>query len=209
MPVVFLVDDDASIRRSLTRMLRGEGFDVHAFESAKDFLARPDPGLRGCVVLDVSMPGLDGLELQARLAAMGASPPIVFLSGHGDIPMSVRAIKRSASDFLTKPVSGEQLVEAIREALARDELAHLEGAETAELKRRLDALTPREREVLGALVEGKLNKQIADELGIVEQTVKFHRAHVMEGMQARTLAELIHMAARLGVGLNSARRPRP
>ncbi len=146
------------------------------------------------------MPGQDGLELQRRLAAMGVSLPIVFISGHGNIPMSVQAIKSGATDFLTKPVPAEVLVAAVRAAIDEDAAARRSRAGTAALRERLDALTPREREVLAALAAGKLNKQIAADLGVVEQTIKFHRARVMERMQARTVAELMHIAAQLGIG---------
>ena len=200
MATVFLVDDDPGVRRSLSRVLREAGFDVQAYESAEAFLARPDATSRGCLVLDVSMPGLNGLDLQSRLAQARQSMPIVFLTGHGDIPMSVRAIKAGAVDFLTKPVASATLIAAVRAAIDQDAAARLADAEAAELARRFASLTAREHEVLAALVAGKLNKQIADDLDVVEQTVKFHRARIMERMQARTVAELMHMAARLGVG---------
>lgn len=198
--IVFLVDDDAAVRKSLSRALREEGWTVEAFDSAEAFLARPDRQAHGCLVLDVNMPGLDGLELQRRLAQAGEDPPIVFLTGHGDIPMSVRAIKAGAADFLTKPVAAATLLDAVRAALERDAAARQARAGVAELEQRLATLTAREREVLAAVAKGKLNKQIAADLGIVEQTVKFHRARIMERMQARTAAELMHIAARLGIG---------
>ena len=201
---VFLVDDDPGGRRSLSRVLREAGFDVQAYESAEAFVARPDATSRGCLVLDVAMPGLNGLDLQSRLAQARPSMPIVFLTGHGDIPMSVRAIKAGAADFLTKPVASETLIAAVRAAIDQDAVARKADAETAELTKRFASLTAREREVLAALVAGKLNKQIADDLGVVEQTVKFHRARIMERMQARTVAELMHMAARLGIGSPAA-----
>ncbi len=151
-------------------------------------------------MLDVTMPGLDGLELQHRLAAAGESLPIVFVTGHGDIPMSVRAIKAGAGDFLTKPVQAQVLVAAVHAAIDHDASVRQALAETAELRQRLASLTPREREVLAALAAGRLNKQIAADLGVVEQTVKFHRARIMERMQAKTIAELMHIAGRLGIG---------
>jgi len=206
-PVVFLVDDDPAVRSALSRVLREEGFDVHAYPSAEAFLERPDPSSYGCIVLDVSMPGLDGLALQQQLSSTGVTLPIVFLSGHADIPMTVSAIKGGAADFLTKPVGSAQLVEAVRNAMTTCEFAQREYEALTELLRRFATLTPREREVLDALVEGKLNKQIAADLGVVEQTVKFHRARVMERMQARTVAELMHMAARLGATRMSRHRP--
>jgi FixJ family two-component response regulator len=200
MKTVFLVDDDPGFRRATSRVLREGGFDVQSFESAEAFLARPDTTSRGCLVLDVSMPGLDGLALQRRLTEAGQTMPIVFLTGHGDIPMSVRAIKGGAADFLTKPVASALLVATIRAAIEQDEAVRREDDEAAELARRFALLTAREREVLAALVDGKRNKQIAGDLGIVEQTVKFHRARIMERMHARTVAELMHMAATLAIG---------
>jgi len=195
---VFLVDDDPAVRKSLTRVLREEGWHVNSFESAEAFLTRPDPRSRGCIVLDVTMPGLDGLELQRRLAETGRLLPIVFLSGHGDIPMTVQAIKAGAADFLTKPVSAEALVGAVRQAVAQDASTRQASADAEACEARLATLTTREREVLAAVVKGRLNKQIASDLGIVEQTVKFHRARIMERMQTRTVAELMHVAAKVG-----------
>ncbi|MFO1302092.1 MAG: response regulator [Burkholderiales bacterium] len=209
MPTVFLVDDDAGVRRSLSRVLRQEGFEVQGYESAEAFLARPDKSARGCLVLDVTMPGLDGLELQRRLSDAGHTLPIVFLTGYGDIPMSVRAIKAGAADFLTKPVASETLVAAVRAAVEQDAELRRAEDESAELARRFGALTTREHEVLAAVVEGKLNKQIAANLGVVEQTIKFHRARIMERVGARTVAELMHMAAKAGIGPATAERPPP
>jgi len=197
---IFLVDDEASVLRALSRVLREEGWSVETFESAEAFLARREPTAEGCLVLDVTMPGLDGLELQRRLAAAGESLPIVFVTGHGDIPMSVRAIKAGATDFLTKPVQAEVLIAAVQAAIDHHASVRHALAETADLRRRLASLTAREREVLAALTAGRLNKQIAADLGVVEQTVKFHRARIMERMQAKTIAELMHIAGRLGIG---------
>jgi FixJ family two-component response regulator len=207
MNTVFLVDDDPGVRRSLSRVLREEGFEVRTYESAEAFLARPDTTARGCLVLDVTMPGLDGLELQRRLFEDGQAMPIVFLTGYGDIPMSVRAIKAGAADFLTKPVASETLVAAVRVAIAHDSAAREADDEAAELTRRFGLLTAREREVLAALVDGKLNKQIAADLGVVEQTIKFHRARIMERMRANTIAELMHMAAKTGIGSATTTQP--
>jgi len=204
MSTVFLVDDDPGVRRSLSRVLREEGFEVRGYESAEAFLARPYTKACGCLVLDVTMPGLDGLALQRRLSEDGQRMPIVFLTGYGDIPMSVRAIKAGAVDFLTKPVASETLIAAVRAAIARDATARQAGDEAAEWARRFGSLTAREREVLAALVDGKLNKQIAADLGVVEQTVKFHRARIMERTGARTVAELMYMAAKAGVGSAAA-----
>jgi FixJ family two-component response regulator len=199
-PTVFLVDDDPGVLRALSRVLREEGWSVATFDSAEAFLAQHDPAMEGCLVLDVTMPGLDGLGLQRRLADAGQFLPIVFVTGHGDIPMSVRAIKAGAADFLTKPVQAQALVAAVRSAIEQDASGRKDRAEAAALRQRLASLTPRERQVLSALVAGKLNKQIAADLGVVEQTVKFHRARIMERMQAKTAAELMHIAARLGIG---------
>jgi FixJ family two-component response regulator len=198
---ICLVDDDPAVLKAMSRVLRTEGWGVETFPSAEAFLARSEHAAVACLVLDVSMPGLDGLELQRRLTAEGESFPIVFVSGHGDIPMSVRAIKAGASDFLTKPVRAHALIAAICAAIEehrseRDALAEIKG-----LRQRFDTLTPREREVLTAVIAGKRSKQIAFDLGIVEQTVKFHRARLMERMQAANVAELVSMAARLGIGI--------
>jgi len=197
---VYLVDDDPGVRKALSRLLREEGLDVEAFESAEAFLERPRDRPGGCLVLDVTLPGLDGLELQRRLAVAGQALQIVFVTGHGDIPMSVRAIKAGAADFLTKPVQAQALLTAVHSAIEQHRAVRAAQADAAKLRERLATLTPREREVLAALVAGRLNKQIASDLGVVEQTVKFHRARIMERMQARTVAELMHFAAQLGIG---------
>jgi len=196
---VFLVDDDPAVSRALSRALREEGMHVETFHSAEEFLARPIGRPDGCLVLDVTMPGIDGIELQRHLAATGQSIPIVFLTGYGDIPMSVRAIKAGAADFLQKPVEVRVLVAAIKKAITQDAAVRQARAVEAELRQRLTTLTPRECEVLAALAAGKLNKQIAADLGVVEQTVKFHRGRIMERMRAKTVAELMHIAARLGI----------
>ena len=209
MPTIFLVDDDPGVLKALSRVLREDGWSVEAFASAEAFLARPDQKAEGCLVLDVTMPGLDGLELQRRLAAAGESMPIVFISGHGDIPMSVRAIKAGATDFLTKPVEAKALVASVHAAIEQHSAARRATADAADLRHRLATLTPRERDVLAALTAGRLNKQIAAELGIVEQTVKFHRARIMDRMQAKTAAELMHIAGRLGIGAATAPRTTP
>jgi FixJ family two-component response regulator len=201
---IFLVDDDPGVLKALSRVLREEGWDVECFGSADTFLASAERHAQGCLVLDVSMPGLDGLALQQRLAAEGQTLPIVFVTGLGDIPMSVKAIKAGASDFLTKPVQAQALVAAIHAAIAQDRLGIDAYADVAKLQQRLKRLTLREREVLAALTAGKRNKEIAYDLGVVEQTVKFHRARIMERMEAENAAELMHMAARLGIGIPSA-----
>ena len=196
-PTVSIVDDDELLVRALVRLLREEGLAARGYESAEAFLADLDPVASGCLLLDVHLPGLDGLALQRRLAEQGAALPIVFLTGHGDIPMTVTAVKAGAVDFLTKPVDAAKLVAAVRAALAHERDARAAATRSAELRRRHASLTPREREVLDRLVAGRLNKQIAADLGIVEQTVKFHRARIMERMQAHALAELMHLTASL------------
>jgi FixJ family two-component response regulator len=196
---VFLVDDDPSLLKALSRLLRFAGFRVETFASASDFLARHDPEMPGCLVLDVSMPELSGLELQRTLVTLGCERATVFLTGHGDIPMSVQAMKQGAVDFLTKPVDERLLLEAIRVAVEEDRVARSKRAELAEIHRRLAALTPRERQVLGLAVSGKLNKQIAADLGTVEKTIKVHRARIMEKLKVRSVAELVRLAERAGI----------
>lgn len=196
---VFIVDNDPSMRRSLKRLLRSIGFNVETFASAQEFLSR-DPIIGpACLVLDVQMPGLSGLDLQDELAARHRSIPIIFISGHGTIPMSVRAMKGGAADFFTKPFDDQDLVDAIGKAIDEDGKARQEQTELAEIQRRIDSLTPREREVLHLVIAGRLNKQIAFALGTSEKTIKVHRAHVMEKMQAGSLAELVRLADRLGI----------
>ena len=198
-PTVYLVDDDASVLKALRRLLSGAGWSVEAFSSPQEFLDRHRDDAPGCLVLDVAMPGLNGLELQEALDARGSLLPIIFLTGHGDIPMSVRAIKRGAVDFLTKPVDGEDLFAAIRAAFGKGQALREARAEMDGIERRLATLTPREREVLAHIVSGRLNKQIAADLGTVEKTIKVHRARVMEKMQVRSLAELVRLAERAGI----------
>ena len=198
-PTVYLVDDDVSVLRGLGRLLAAAGMKVAAFDSPREFLGRLDPAAAGCLVLDVAMPGLNGLELQQALAAKGSVLPIVFLTGRGDIPISVEAMKRGAADFLTKPVDDEELLAAIRNAFERNRASRRAREERAQIEERLARLTAREREVLERVVTGRLNKQIAAELGIVEKTIKVHRAHVMEKMGVRTLAELVRLSGRAGI----------
>ena len=196
---VFVVDDDAAVRRSVSRLLRAARIDALAFASPEEFLARVPPDAAGCLVLDLQMPGLDGLALQRELASRGTEFPIVFLTGHGDVPLSVEAMKKGASDFLTKPVEDEVLLRAVRAALEAHRLQRKSRAEIADLRRRFEALTPREREVLDGVVAGRLNKQIGGDLGISEKTVKVHRGRVMEKMAASSLAELVRLADRAGL----------
>jgi FixJ family two-component response regulator len=199
-PTVFLIDDDPGVLKGLARLLRTEGWRVETSSSAEEFLARFDPLARGCLVLDVTLPGLTGIELQEVMKTAGNPLPIVFLTGHGDIPMSVKAIKAGAADFLTKPVQAAELLHTVQAAIAQDAAACKLRNDTAQLQQRFASLTRREREVLAGMAAGKLNKQIAADLGIVEQTVKFHRARVMERMQARSLAELMLIVAKVGGG---------
>src|SRR5499427_6768460 len=190
-PVVFVVDDYAPGRRSITRLLHAAGFVVAAFASAQDFLAQYDPAASGCLVLDLAMPAISGLELQSILADKRSLLPIIFLTAHGDIPKSVQAMKRGASDFLTRPVNDEELLAAIHVAIEKNLASRREQAELTEIRARLATLTPREREVLEYVIAGKLNKEIAGDLGTVEQTIKIHRAHVMQKMRVRSVAELV------------------
>ena len=199
VPTVFLVDDDAAVLKGLGRLLAAVGMSVLAFDSPRRFLDGFDPAAAGCLVLDVAMPEFDGLELQQELAALDCDLPIIFLTGHGDIPTSVRAVKRGAADFLTKPVDDEVLLAAIRHAFDRNaEVRRSHEARTA-VEKRLATLSSREHEVLERVATGRLNKQIAAELGLVEKTVKVHRAHVMNKMGARTLAELLSLAELAGI----------
>ncbi len=198
-PTVFVVDDDPAVRLSLSRLLRSAQLEVATFGSAREFLDRHDPRAPGCLLLDVSMPGLDGLDLQAALSAKGSEIPIVFLTGHGDVPTSVQAMKRGAMDFLTKPANDDDLLEAIRVAIQKDAVQRQARAELDDILQRLATLTPREREVLAHVVSGQLNKQIAGDLGTVEKTIKVHRARVMEKMRAQSVADLVRMAERAGI----------
>ncbi|SRR5260221_9765520 len=197
---VFLLDDEPRMLKALTRLLTAEGFKVRGFTSVRTFLETHRAEEPGCLVLDVSMPELDGLELQRQLTHTGVLLPIVFLTGHGDIPMSVRAIKAGAVDFLTKPVNDEDLLRAVWAALQRATEQRERAAETATFVERLSQLTPREREVMEHVVAGRLNKQIASDLGAGEQTIKVHRGRVMEKMGVSSLADLVRAAEKLGVG---------
>jgi len=194
---VYVVDDDASVRKSVGRLLRTAGLQVEVFASADEFLAHPPSDESGCLLLDLKMPGRNGLELQEALVAAHKPIPIVFVTGHGDIAASVRAMKGGAVDFLTKPYSVEELLEAVERAMAKDKRDRREQAQLTELESRARALTPREAEVLRLVVRGLLNKQVAAELGISEKTVKVHRARVMHKMRADSMADLVRMAGRL------------
>jgi FixJ family two-component response regulator len=197
-PIVFVVDDDVRIRDALASLLTSAGLDVVVFASATEFLDAEKPDAPACLVLDLELPDIHGLELQKDLAEREA-PPIVFITGHGDIPSSVKAMKAGAVEFLSKPFGDEELLSAINAGIALDRLARLKRTERAELTRRYQRLTPREREVLTFVVAGFLNKQTADELGTSEITIGVHRAHVMRKMGARSVAELVRLADKLGV----------
>ena len=198
-PVVFVVDDDASVRDSLRRLISSVGFRVEVFPTAQAFLRGRRADTPGCLVLDVRLPGLSGLDLQRELADTDAALPIIFLTGHGDIPMSVRAMKAGAVEFLTKPFREQDLLDAIRSAIERDRALRADRQDRTELRGRYATLTPRERDVLVRIVAGLLNKQIAGELGTSEATVKEQRAHVMAKMQAGSVADLVRFASRLGI----------
>ncbi len=196
---VFLVDDDPAVLAGLARLLRASGLEVDSFSSPEAFLRAHDAAVPGCAVLDVAMPGLTGLELQRKLAELGCERPVIFLTGQGTIPISVEAMKAGAVDFLTKPVSGPKLLEAVLLALERDRAQRRARAERADVERRLASLTPRESEILPLLIAGLLNKQIAAELGAAEKTVKVHRARIMAKMGVRSIAELVRSAMAAGL----------
>jgi RNA polymerase sigma factor (sigma-70 family) len=202
--VIFVVDDDASVRSSLKFLLSTVGLQAETFDSADSFLRRKPPDAPSCLVLDVRLPGLSGLDFQRELAARTIRIPIVFLTGHGDIPMSVRAMKAGAVEFLTKPVRDQDLLDAVRVALDRDRARRELEKEVVDLKRRFDSLTSREQEVISLVVAGMLNKQIAAQLGTAESTVKVQRSRAMEKMHAASLAELIKMIERLKAPLEKA-----
>jgi len=197
--IVFVVDDDAAVRKSLATLIRSAGLGVETFASAQQFLASPPADVLSCLVLDLKLPGLSGLDLQRRLAEVNIEIPIVFITGHGDIPTSVRAIKAGAVEFLTKPFSDQDLLDAIQQAIQRDRNTRQQRAERSELHGRYELLTPREREVMELVVSGLLNKQVAIELGISQFTVKLHRGQVMGKMKAESFADLVKMSERLEI----------
>lgn len=197
--LVHVVDDDASMRSSLARLLAGAGYGVALYAAAEDLLETAGPALTGCILLDLRLPGASGLELQDLLAARGCLAPVVFLTAHGDVTAGVRAMKQGAIDFLQKPVGAEELLAAVSSALARDAAGRRQREELAEARARVETLTGREREVWLRVVRGQLNKQIAYDLGIVERTVKLHRAAAMEKLRAQSTADLVRIAERLGL----------
>ena len=199
-PNVFVIDDDPSVRKALGRLLKSAGFQVEAFASADEFLEQFQPDSEpACVVLDVCMPGLSGLDLQRALAKRKTSLPIVFITGHGDIPTTVRAMKAGAVDFLPKPFNNQDLLAVVRQAIAKHALARRTEAELSEIRRRAESLSPREQEVMAFVVSGIPNKQTGKQLGVTEKTIKVHRGHVMRKMRADSLAELVHLAERIGI----------
>jgi FixJ family two-component response regulator len=197
--VVFVIDDDASMRDAISRLLNAVGLTVQTFASAREFLAGRLPDVPGCAVLDVRLPGLSGLDLQREMVERGIHIPVIFITGHGDIPMSVQAMKAGAVEFLTKPFRDQDLLDAVRSGIQLDRQGRKERAELAELRDGLRQLTPREREVMSLVVAGLLNKQIALRLGTSEKTIKIHRSHVMQKMRADSLADLVRMSQKLGI----------
>ncbi len=198
MPIVYIVDDDVSVRDSLELLVRNENWKPETFASAKEFLSYLRKPIPSCLVLDLSLPGLNGLELQKQLAVEHIDMPIIFITGYGDVPKSVQAMKAGALEFLTKPLNNDALISAIRNALQRSRLALTQNAEIQELQDRYASLTPREQQVMALVVDGLLNKQVGGELGISEITVKAHRGQVMQKMKANSLPDLVKMAAKLG-----------
>ncbi|MGN6544872.1 MAG: response regulator transcription factor [Aureliella sp.] len=204
MPLVLVVDDDPSVRKALARLLKSAGMQADTFASPAEFFEFRLPGVPTCLILDVELPGIDGLELQRKLSQSDSPLPIVFISGHGDIPMSVRAIKSGAVDFLPKPFSDDQLLSAVEQALSRAKQELAARGDVRAIRKRLESLSPREREVLEHVVSGELNKQIGHRLGVTEKTVKVHRGQVMRKMEAESLADLVRMAEKVGISGPSA-----
>jgi FixJ family two-component response regulator len=196
---VFIVDDDPSVRKGIARLVKSEGYAVRGFPSAREFLEADPPRNCGCLILDVQMPGLSGPDLQEELARRGSSIPIIFITGHGDVPTSVQAMKAGAVDFLEKPFEDRALLDLIRDSVSRDRATQSEEAEISRIRNRIDSLTPREREVFELVITGMLNKQIAYALGASEKTIKVHRGRVMRKMGVESVAELVRLAEKAGV----------
>jgi FixJ family two-component response regulator len=202
-PVVFVIDDDASVRTALKSLIRSVGLDVEAFASGQEFLQFARPDVPGCLVLDVRLPGMSGLDFQKELTKSEIHLPVIFITAHGDIPMSVRAMKAGAVEFLTKPFRDQDLLDAIQLSLDRDRMRRQQDSEVSELKDRFETLTSRERELLALVISGRPNKQIADAIGTSEVTVKVHRANLTRKMQAESLADLVRMAGKLNISPKS------
>ena len=200
--IVFVIDDDMAMRETLSSLFRSVGLRVELFGSAREFAEVKMPDVAGCLVLDIRLPGVSGLDFQAELAAKDIRTPIIFMTGHGDIPMSVKAMKAGAIDFLAKPFRDQDILDAVIRALERDQKRRDSEKGVAELRTRFDSLTSREREVIALVLDGLMNKQIAAKLGVTEITVKVHRGHMMQKMKARSVIELVAMADRLGIGQN-------
>jgi FixJ family two-component response regulator len=207
-PIVFVVDDDQSVREGIQSLLTSAGFSVDTFPTAEMFLNHPRPDRPACVILDVRMPGLSGLDLQRELTKIGVSIPIIFVTGHGNVRMTAQAMKAGAVEFLTKPFREQELIDAVRESIGRDRMERRRRAELFEMRRLFESLTSRERDVMTRVAAGFLNKQVAAQLGISEITVKVHRAQVMKKMHAKSLADLVRIADRLGAS-QSKHRPMP
>jgi RNA polymerase sigma factor (sigma-70 family) len=208
VPLIYLVDDDVSVREGVADLLRSVGLRVEAFASPKEFLDRKRPDAPGCLILDIRLPGPSGLELQRVLTGSDSQLPIIFISAHGDIPMTVRAIKSGAIEFLTKPLNDQQLLDAVHAGIERDRGRRQEAHTLTELRLRFDTLTQREREILSLVVSGKPNKQIAAHLGLSEMTVKVHRSQAMHKMKAKSVIELVRMADKLGLSNHEAQPPK-
>ena len=204
-PIVFIIDDDISVRDGISDLLRSVGLDAHTYGSTQEFVSSKRPDASGCIILDVRLPGRSGLDFQQTLRELGIRLPVIFITGHGDIPISVRAMKSGAIEFLTKPINEQQLLDAVHAAIELDRANRQDNALATELRARFDSLTPREREIMSLIVSGKLNKQIGFQVGLSEMTVKVHRSHVMQKMQAKSLVDLVRMADKLGV---SAPKPK-